>query len=229
MRALTAEQNSAQSEWGTQQDANAPLGPQDGTAARLPAGAAPRFVGGGRQAFPGTSERVSDGEFDEQQLRFARCRAAEFFRAVGLEDPDVLAAASHHAVRVALRSLRGGAASSAIARLPQATIATADAMRRRTIRRLDDALPGEGGASRRGELSMRLATVLAERPECLLESRIAEEVIRLARGDKVQGLEMPTEEPVPFPPQSLVDTRPHRLWAVCRGSLRWCRRWVFPH
>lgn len=181
---------------------------------------------GRTEAVDGKPRQLSARSLDEHQLRFVRCRAADYFRAAGLEDPDVLAAASQHAVRVAVRSLRDWPAPSAIARFPRAVIATADAMRRRMIRRLDASLPGPGGASRRAELSMRLASVLAERPECLLEKRLDGEVISLTRSQELQGFEMPTETPAPFPPQSLVATGSNRLLSACRASLRWCGRLI---
>lgn len=213
MRTPTANRTSAAADWISLPSSEADdesLGPFT---------PAPRTAEDGGDRLSGSDARRAS-RFDEQRLRLARCRAADYFRAAGLQDPDVLAAASQHAVRVAIRSLRDCNLPAAVARLSEATVATADAMRRRTIRRLDAALPAAGGASRRGELSMRLASVLAERPECLLEKRISGDAVSLTRSPDVQGLELPAERPAPFPPQSLVATGSNWLVTFCRALCR---------
>ena len=116
------------------------------------------------------SEHRSDDAMNAvspEQLRLVRCRCSDYFRSLGVRDPEVLSRVSAALVRRSLQSIGKEHPEEIRSRLLMATLEAADAYVQKWIVGIEKQIDLHGGISRCGEIAVRMPAVLANHPEAI--------------------------------------------------------------
>ncbi|MGV3484391.1 MAG: hypothetical protein ACO1RT_08235 [Planctomycetaceae bacterium] len=136
-----------------------------------------------------------------ETLRLARSRCSDYFRSLGVRDPEVLARVSAALVQRSLEQIDCDDTAQIRSRLVLTTLDAADAYVQKWIVGIEKQIDLHGGISRCGEIALRLSTVLNQHPEAI-ES--VEAAVVLFRQDKSLCMNaQPPNNPTRFAGQPL--------------------------
>jgi len=99
--------------------------------------------------------------------KVAKCCCAEYLRELGIRDPDVIATMTNVLVRRAVDQLSGAGEAEFNARLVIRTLEVTDIYLQKWIAGIEREIDLRGGASRCGEIAMRMTTVLTESQQAI--------------------------------------------------------------
>ena len=137
--------------------------------------------------------------------KIAKCRSAEYLRELGIRDPDVLATMTNVFVRRASDHLTGASEAEFNARLVIKTLEVTEIYIQKWVGGIEREIDLRGGASRCGEIAMRITTVLAESQQAIESVENAAPFFKRDRSLTMSS--QPPNNPAKFANQPLTSSR----------------------